>query len=164
MAELGLTVDMVIEAKTKDYQNSLEPAEGDSEEVKQEKREKKEKFKKDIKEATQDAIQQKIDEAEAIFSSIKTTCTSVISCAETWSVQIPAMATPETTAPKTSAAVLVALTNGVSMAKSNLEEANSEFVKLNGIITGLGIQTPAPITALGGMLSQASSALSKIPI
>lgn len=164
MGQLGIDVDMVIDAKTKDYCDSLEPSENDSEEVKEEKKKKIQEFKEKIKEATQEFIQQKIDEAEALYKSIVTTCENAIKSATTWSVQVPAMAVPDPMAPKAGAASLVALKNSVSMAKAQVEEANSKLTSLNTLVQGFGIPIPAPIYTATTLINQATSLLGVIPI
>lgn len=164
MAELGITTDLVIDIKTKDYQDSLEPSEEDSEEVKEDKKQKKEKFKKEIKEACEKAIQQKIDEAEALYQSIKTTCKNTISNAAIWSVQIPAISVPDPTAPKAGAASMAALKTSIAIAKANVTEASSKLTLLTGIIEGFGIPLPAPVSQISSLISQANSAINAIPL
>lgn len=164
MGDLGITSDMVIDAQTKDYQDSLEPKETDSEEEKERKRKKKEEFKKEMKEAAGKFIDAQIAKAEALYKSAKTTAENAIKSASTWSVQVPAMATPDPTAPKAGAASLVALKNSVSMAKAQVQEASSKVEEISTMITMFMIPVPAPLTALVSLISTANSALSVIPV
>lgn len=151
MAQLGLTVDSVIRVKCKPYLDTLSEDKANA-------------YIQRMKDAAGDTIQLKIDEAEAILSSIQSTTQTCISNASSWATQISAIAVPDVQAPKAGAASLASLKNAVKMAKANLSVSSAQAETIQIILLGLGIGTSQIVTDSIAAISTAKEALDAIPL
>lgn len=161
MGKLGITTDMVIGSICKPYLDSLEPAEGDTAETIEQKKQQKEEFLAGMNDAASDAIQSKIDEADAYLESAQTAAQNVIDTVANITIQAT---TIDPMAPKASAGVVASAATAVATCKSLLVTATASITALTAIIAGFLIPLPPIVTTVVALISTAAAALSAIPI
>lgn len=151
MAQLGLTVDSVIRVKCKPYLDTLPEDKANA-------------YIQRMKDAAGETIQFKIDEAEAILTSIQDTTQTCINNASSWATQIAAIAVPDVQAPKAGAASLLSLQNAVKMAKANLSVSSAQAETIQIILLGLGTGIPQVVIDAITAIDTANTALNSIPL
>lgn len=164
MAALGITLDMIIELKNKEYLETLKPKDTDTEEQKEKKEKRKKEFIQGLKDAIKDVIEQQIAKAEALLASVVMTVQQIVKAVPTWTAQIAALAVPDPMAPKAGAGALLSIKNSVAMAKSNIAVASAQMEELTGLINTFGVESPAIIATTKESLSSADSLLNTVPI
>lgn len=118
----------------------------------------------DMKSAIGAALQKQIDQLESWCASIKILTQNTISSAAGWAAQIAAIATPDPSAPKAGAAVMVSLKNSVSEAKGEINMASSQLEEVTGTLDLWGLSYPNAISDISSLLTTCKTVLNAIPV